>query len=127
MKFDPKIHRRADSIAFPVESYVSYKGMSLTQSGGTYWLKLSALGDLKIALATAKLPTKFCTLLMNEKFRKLVEIYPNDDLHRLFFYSCFCTLYGKKKFELNSVDEEEADKALKKIDELLLLPLLKYA
>ena len=58
--------------------------MSVTKSGGTYWLNLSALGDLKLALESAKLPTKFCTLLMNERFRGYVVIQAGDDLDRLF-------------------------------------------
>lgn len=127
IKYDPNIHKWADTIHFPVDSFVAYKGMSVTTSGGTYWLKLSALGELKSSLESAKLPTKFCTLLMNEHFGRHLEISSDDDLNRLFFQSLFSTLHGKIVFDVSSVDQREVDQALQRIDKLLLIPRIKYS
>lgn len=127
IKYDPNIHKWADTIEFPVDSFVAYKGMSVTESGGTYWLKLSALGELKSSLESAKLPTKFCTLLINQRFRGHLEIQANDDLNRLFVQSVFSTLHSKRVFDRSYLDLDEVDLALQRIDKLLLIPRIKYS
>jgi hypothetical protein len=127
IKYDPNIHKWSGTIRFPEDSFIAYKGMSVTESGGTYWLKFSAFGELKSALESAKLPSKFCTLLMNERFRSYIDIQAGDDLNRLFFGSVFFTLHSKGEFDIHSVDENEANKALLKIEKLLLIPRIKYA
>ena len=59
--YDPNTDTQPLSIEFDESTLLSYDGMEVTKSGGTYWLRFRAIGQLEVELLSARMP---CTLVI---------------------------------------------------------------
>ena len=122
MEYLPSEHKRIGSVSFQPESMLKYAGMTVTKSGGTYWLKFKAIGRLKEILLTANLPTDFTSLLLNTKFKDSMLLTKDDDITSFFYQSHFT-----KKIDTASISNEAADIAIRDIEKLFFLKKITYA
>jgi len=118
--YDPKIHKEPLSIEFEESTMLRYNGMTVTKSGGTYWLRFKSIGELKKTLLSANLPYTFTALLINEKFRNQMYIDEYLNLDKVLF-DCFYVPTIKR-----SIDKEKLDKAIDSLDKILVFKRIKY-
>ena len=120
-EYFPEEHSYEGAVTFSDDSLLEYAGMTVTKSGGTYWLELEATSQLKEILSSATLPTEFYTLLINEKFYDSVYLDQETNFDKVFHSSQF-----HENFDVKKVNESSIQQAISDIEKIVFVKKLKY-
>ena len=120
-EYFPDQHIWEGAVTFNDDLFLEYAGMSVTPSGGTYWLELNAIGPLKEILSSASLPTEFYTLLINEKFYPSVYLDHETNLDKVFHSSQF-----HENFDMKKINESKIKEVILDIEMIVFEKKLKY-
>jgi len=118
--YNPKTDKKPSSIKFDESTFLSYDGMEVTKSGGTYWLKFRAIGQLEVELLSATLPSTFTVLLINDKFRDVIYIDQDLDLNKKLYQALL------KDFD-QDIDTDKLTSLIANLEKLLLLKTIKFS
>jgi len=118
--YDPKTDTQPLSIEFDESTLLSYDGMEVTKSGGTYWLKFRAIGPLEVELLSAEMPCTFTVLLINDKFRDVMYIDQDLDLNKKLYQALY------EDFDQN-IDTEKLTNAIANLEKMLLIKTIKFS
>jgi hypothetical protein len=118
--YDPNTDTQPLSIEFDESTLLSYDGMKVTKSGGTYWLKFKAIGHLEAELLSAELPCTFTVLLINDKFRDVMYIDQDLDLNKKLYQALF------EDFD-QDIDTDKLTSLVANLEKLLLMKTIKFS
>jgi hypothetical protein len=118
--YNPKTNKKPSSINFDESTLLSYDGMEVTQSGGTYWLSFKAIGQLEVELLSAEVPSPFTVLLINDKFRDVMYIDRNLDLNKKLYQALF------EDFD-QDIDTDKLTSLVANLEKLLLMKTIKFS
>ena len=108
------------SIEFDESTLLSYDGMEVTKSGGTYWLRFRAIGQLEVELISAQIPCTFTVLLINDKFRDVMYIDQDLDLNKNLYQALFEDFY-------QNIDTEKLTSTIVNLEKLLFMKTIKFS
>jgi hypothetical protein len=118
--YNPKTNKKPSSINFDESTLLSYDGMEVTESGGTYWLRFRAIGQLEVELLSAQVPCTFTVLLINDKFREVMYIDQDLDLNKKFYQALF------EDFD-QDIDTDNLTSLIANLEKLLLMKKIKFS
>ena len=118
--YDPNTDTQPLSIEFDESTLLSYDGMEVTKSGGTYWLKFKAIGQLEVELLSAQMPCTFTVLLINDKFRDVMYIDQDLDLNKKLYQALY------EDFDQN-IDTEKLTSTIANLEKMLLMKTIKFS
>jgi hypothetical protein len=118
--YDPNTDTQPLSIEFDESTLLSYDGMEVTKSGGTYWLKFRAIGQLEVELLSAEVPCTFTVLLINDKFRNVMYIDQNLDFNKKLYQALF------EDFD-QDIDTDKLTSLIANLEKLLLMKTIKFS
>ena len=118
--YNPKTNKKPSSIEFDESTLLSYDGMEATKSGGTYWLRFRAIGQLEVELLSAEMPCTFTVLLINDKFRDVMYIDQDLDLNKK-LYQALYEDFDKK------IDIEKLTSTITNLEKMLLMKTIKFS
>jgi hypothetical protein len=118
--YDPNTDTQPLSINFDESTLLSYDGMEVTQSGGTYWLRFKAIGQLEVELLSAEVPSTFTVLLINDKFRDVMYIDQDLDLNKKLYQALF------EDFD-QDIDTDKLTSLIVNLEKLLLMKTIKFS
>jgi len=118
--YNPKTNKKPSSINFDESTLLSYDGMEVTKSGGTYWLRFRAIGQLEVELLSAKVPSTFTVLLINDKFRDVMYIDQDLDLNKKLYQALF------EDFD-QDIDTDKLTSLIANLEKLLLMKTIKFS
>lgn len=119
-EYHPDEHVEPLSISFHEHTMLSFNGMEVTESGGTYWLRFKTTGKLEKELLKSGMPTTFTALLINEKFRSLMYIDEETNFKKILAVALFEEDNKKKK------EQDKLLEAILNIEKLTLLSRIKF-
>jgi hypothetical protein len=94
--------------------------MEATKSGGTYWLRFKAIGQLEVELLSAQMPCTFTVLLINDKFRDVMYIDQDLDLNKKLYQAIF------EDFDQN-IDTEKLTSTIANLEKMLFMKTIKFS
>ena len=118
--YNPKTDKKPLSIEFDESTLLSYDGMEVTKSRGTYWLKFKAIGQLEVELVSAEMPSTFTVLLINEKFQDVMYIDQNINLNSKLYQALY------EDFD-QIIDTDKLTNAIANLEKILLLKTMKFS
>jgi len=118
--YDPNTDTQPLSIEFDESTFLSYDGMEVTSSGGTYWLRFRAIGQLEVELLSAEVPSTFTVLLINDKFRNVMYIDQNLDFNKKLYQALF------EDFD-QDIDTNKLTSLIANLEKLLLMKTIKFS
>ena len=118
--YDPNTDTQPLSIEFDESTLLSYDGMEVTKSGGTYWLRFRAIGQLEVELLSAEIPCAFTVLLINDKFRDVMYIDQDLDLNKKLYQALF------EDFD-QEIDTDKLTSVITNLEKLLLMKKIKFS
>ena len=121
IEYEPSFQYTPHPIIFDPANYLRFHSLTISKSGGTYWIQLQALDELEQYLKHAGFPTIFTTTLVNQDFRRTMLIDEEITLKKV-FYNCLF----KKRIAYAKLNQEKIESAITDIDKLLMLPRIKY-
>ncbi len=101
-------------------SMLKYSRIEVSQTGGTFYLNLQAIGKLEEYLKFAGFPITFTVCLINERFQDYFLI--DDDIT---FVKCFQMSPFEKSFNSSKLDADKVNETLENIKKLILFPYIK--
>jgi len=118
--YDPDTDTQPLSIEFDESTLLIYDGMKVTKSGGTYWLRFRAIGQLEVELLSAEMPCTFTVLLINDKFRDVMYIDQDLDLNKKLFQALY------EDFDQN-IDTEKLTNTIANLEKMLLMKTIMFS
>ena len=118
--YNPITDKKPLSIEFDESTLLSYDGMEVTKSGGTYWLRFRAIGQLEVELLSAQMPCTFTVLLINDKFRDVMYIDQDLDLNKKLYQALY------EDFDQN-IDAEKLTSTIANLEKMLLMKTIKFS
>ena len=118
--YNPKTNKEPSSINFDESTLLSYDGMEVTKSGGTYWLRFRAIGQLEVELLSAQVPSTFTVLLINDKFREVMYIDQDLDLNKKLYQALF------EDFN-QDIGTDKLTSLIANLEKLLLMKSIKFS
>ncbi len=111
-EYDPNEHLASETVDFDPSFELTYDGMWINATKGTYWPNFIVSGQLGKLLAASKLPTTIEVALMNEQFGDSVLIDKTYDLNNGIYKCCFVGM--KEDSEKSALDLHRVKEALEK-------------
>ena len=118
--YDANTDTQPLSIEFDESTFLSYDGMEVTKSGGTYWLRFKAIGQLEVELLSAQMPCTFTVLLINDKFRDVMYIDQDLDLNKKLYQALY------EDFDQN-IDTEKLTSTIANLEKMLFMKTIKFS
>jgi hypothetical protein len=118
--YDPAFTKEPLSIDFNESTMLSYDGMEITESGGTYWLRFKTTGELEVELISADMPSSFTILLVNENFRDVIYIDQYFNLNNYLALALF------EKFD-KDINTFKLTKTILNLEKILLFNKIKFS